>query len=270
MSQPIYFLPGVSAAAVRNPHTEKLDRTILKAHGLDGIFSDVGFDDSGCQDIHAGPDDKSGALLYYQTPDGKLPQLLGYYPDKQTWTQCGTFWIGYETDNPPKEPDLRRRRQCLGYKLIDDLGQQWEIPIVRRPDDSTELPCSMHYDAGKIVEPVKEAYRKHWELTAEVVLWFFNDSGTFGGETFSKARAFALAIETLGINYRFGQAEQRLADVPDSLNIGTVLGFSVDYPRYAAISRAEKKSESRLTTPNTTTGATVDCQATGPVEQISG
>lgn len=270
MTQPIYFLPGVSAAAVRNPHTEKLDRSILKANGLDGIFSDVGFPDSGCVDIQTGPDGKSGALLYYQTPDVKVPNLLGYYANRQTWAACGTFWIGYETDNPPRECDLRRKRQCLGYKLTDDAGQEWEIPIVRRPDESSELPCSMHYDSGKLVEPVKEAYRKYWEETAEVVRWFFNDSGNFGGESFSKPRAFAIAVSTIGINYRFGMAEQKLADVPDSMNVGVVLGYSVDYPRYKAVSGAEKKSESPLSMPSTTPGATDDCQATGQVEQTSG
>ena len=39
---------------------------------------------------------------------------LGFFPDRQTWVDCGEFWLGWETENPPGPDDLLRPRPVGG------------------------------------------------------------------------------------------------------------------------------------------------------------
>ncbi len=261
--QPVYFLPNVSPGQIYDPVTENINRKALQAHGLLGIFGDL----RGKQDLtisHCTLKARAGCLLAYGAPD-KFTN-----PGSLEWEE-GPYWIGWDKDNPPTEAELKRKRQAGGYRLEMEDGTSWLVPIIRRPDDTTELPCDMYYDAaGVLKEPVKEAYREYWDVTAEVVSWFFNDSGILGGDGFSKQKGFDLAVKALGINYRFGHAEQRVTKVVNSENWLTILGFTLDYPRQRLISELSKKNLSPPDTANTTPGSKEDSPTTDPAAQTSG
>lgn len=256
---PVYFLPRVSAGQIYDPITERLNRKTLQAHGLLGIFGDLrGRADISISDgklINGG----SGCLLACGAPD-KFTR-----PDSLEWLE-GDVWIGCDPEAPPSEPDLRRKRQVGGYRIDGDDGSSWLVPIIRRPDDTTEMPCDMYYENGVLKEPVKEAYREYWEATAEVAGWFFNGDG----ESFTRARGLDLAVKALGINYRFGHMEQRVCKVVTSENFLAILGYTVDYPRYSALSAAEKKSTFAPDTVITTLGPDADCVTTDLPAQTSG
>lgn len=261
--QPVYFLPNVPTSQVVDgtDPTGKINRKTLQSHGLLGIFADL----RGKQDLsitNAKVKGKSGCLLTYGAPD-KFTN-----PNSLEWIE-ETAWVGYDPENLPTEEELRRKRQVGGYRL-EMAGQEWLVPIIRRPDDSTELPCDMYYDNGVLKEPVQTAYREFWEETAEVASWFFNESGEFGGESFSKVKAFDLAVKALGINYRFGHSEQRVTRAINSEILVLLLGYTVDYPRQRLIAELSKKNLSQPATPNTTHGQGESCPATDRAEQTSG
>ena len=277
MSQPLYFLPGVTQQAIAA--SGDLDRKILIERGLDGVFADVRGqlkDCAVCEVPGSGPGGASGVILCYQRPqDDGLPEHVGFYPKQQVWTPRGEakkLWIGIDPANPPAPEDLLRKMTGRGYPAELADGHEWIVPVIRRSDDSTELPTRMFRTAaGDLEEPVKAAYLTYWEESADVAEWFFSGE-TFGGPTFSKARAFDLAVRALSIYYRFGHFEQEVFGPLDSVNYLTVLGYTVDVPKFhAALENEEKKSESDSTADSLsiTPGPPDDSTDTGPAEETS-
>jgi hypothetical protein len=267
VSQPLYFLPGVNAAQLAPDG--KLSRSLLESRGIGDVFADVVAANKDCSicDMHGlGPGERSGSILCYQTPGGDLPKRLGYYPDEQTWHQISEgLWIGTMNDSPPTESDLRRKKQHGGYSIELANGERFNIPVIRRPDGSTELPTDMYWDAnGAIVEPIKAAYRKYWDETEVVAEWFFAKE-QFGGESFNKGKALLLAVDAVGINYRFGKNEQNVLRFIDKENYLSVLMSTIDGP--LAVELGEKKSadaearDAMNTSPGSTEGLTITDQA---------
>lgn len=261
MAQPLYFLPGLSRSQLLPGG--KLSRALLRERGLSEVFEDVGIgreDFGSCELAGRGPGGKSGIILFYQRPDGSIPRRIDYRPAEQSWTAVDPdgLWIGLDTDDPPTPEDLARHKQHLGYTIELADGHTWRIPVIRRPDGSTELPTELFWDAaGKITEPLKERYRAYWDETAEVAGWFFEGKSA----DFDKGKALGLAVRALSLNYRFGRAEQNVFKVADTLNYLTILAATVDMPKVTAIDEAEKKSASQLNTPNSTPGSVASGEA---------
>lgn len=238
MNQPQYFLPRVSWSRDQNL---SVTRSIIREAGLADIFSDVRDVDIAFSSVHGrGPGDASGTIICYV--DGRdAPRRFGYHPDDQEWSPVGDgsqLWIGLDKDHGPGPDALRRRQQADGYDL-EINGEQWLIPVVRRPDDSTCLPTDLITDAaGKLQEPVKSAYRRYWDESAKVCNWFFGERR----ELPSKQEAFEQAKLVLSINYRFGTNEQNALRVIDSDNFMTILAYSIDVPRVQLMQEAQKKT----------------------------
>lgn len=257
MAQPLYFLPGLARAQLLPGG--KLSRSLLAARGLADIFADVGIgrDDFGSAELAGrGPGNLSGIILFYQTPTGDIPRRVDYRPDEQRWEAIGDgAWIGIDTADPPKPEDLARRKQYGGYTLELADGQRWHVPVIRRPDGTTELPTDLYWDAaGKICEPLKERYRAYWDETAEVAEWFFGDDG-FESKSFEKGKALGYAVRALSLNYRFDRAEQNTLKVVDRENFMTILATTVDVPKVTDISEAQKKSGDASSMPSSITGS---------------
>lgn len=237
MSQPIYFLPRVQWQRGQNL---SVTRSIIREAGLADVFADVSEDNVGFVQVSGrGPGDLSGTIIAYC--DRQPPRRIGYYAD-QKWEKIGdgsTLWVGTEPNEPATPEQLQKRRVHPGYSLELGDGNTYTIPVVRRPDGSTNLPTDMVFDAaGKLQEPIKPAYTRYWESSAEVCQWFF------GGEPAApdKAKALQLAIEVLGLNYRYGLAEHQALRLIDATNFLAILALSVDLPRVQLEQEAQKKS----------------------------
>lgn len=238
--QPLYFLPGLFRDQIIT-QDNRLCPDILRARGLAETFADVRAGEFIVTHVEGGgPNKQVGSVLAYHTTAGKLPELSGYNPHQQTWQMVSDYlWIGVANDHPPTPADLRRHRQYDGY-AIDINGEKWQVPIVRRVDDSTELPRDCYFDHGKLVEPIKEAYRKYWEESKEVAHWFFAE-GLEG--SFTRARGLCLAVDALSLNYRFSMDEQNALHVIDVESLLAVLMASVDVPGARALEDAQKKTQ---------------------------
>lgn len=237
MSQPLYFLPRVQW---HRGQSLSITRSLIREAGLADTFSDVSEDHVGYNQLPGrGPGDLSGSIIFYC--DREPPRRLGYYPAEQQWTSIGDgsqLWVGVDSDESPTPENLQKRRIHPGYPLELGDGKTYTIPVVRRPDGSTNLPTDMVFDAaGKLQEPIKPAYTRYWETSAEVCQWFF------GGEAIApdKARALQLAIEVLGLNYRYGMAEHSALRLIDATNFLAILALSVDLPRVQMEQEAQKK-----------------------------
>lgn len=241
MAQPLYFLPHLQWNRDQSLSTIRL---ILRERGLAEVFSDVPQEQVCVAVLNGrGPGDLSGTIIAYQTFAGDVPRRLGYYANEQRWmpvgdgTQC---WIGIDTDEPPKPEDLRRRKEHSGYTLELGDGNRYSVPVIRRPDGSTGLPTDLYFDAvGKLCEPIKPAYERYWEASKEVSEWFFGDTQP---EVIDTAKAFRLAVDALGINYRFGMQEQNALRLIDKENFITLLMLTIDWPAVRDDAEAQKKT----------------------------
>ncbi|MCP4571475.1 MAG: hypothetical protein GY838_03920 [bacterium] len=246
MSQPLYYLPGVTRKQLAPDGN--LSRSMLEARGLAETFADVVGINVDCvvSDVTGtGPDGSSGCVLCYQTPApaDELPEKTGFAPEAQTWHKAtDQLWIGLTNDSPPTPEDMRREKQSSGYPWTMGDGNAWTVPILRRPDESTELPTAMILrDDGTIDQPVKAAYRKLWEDAGQVVGYFYGDDPA---RELDKRFALELAIRAIGRNYRFGRHEQNLLQILDSESYMAACGIIVDTPKCLNIEEAEqKKSE---------------------------
>jgi hypothetical protein len=262
MSQPLYFLPNL-----RQQQCESVAamRAILKERGLEDVFADVPRDKIvPVETPGRGPDNKSGVILSYQRPDNQTARRMEFKESEQEWTRVDDgLYIGIDPSDPPTPDDLARRVQYSGYR-VPLAGGEWLIPVIRRPDDSTLLPRDWKWDAtGRDVQPIKPAYKAFWEETAEVLEWFIAEELP---ESATGVRALELAVRALSLNYRFGRNEQNILGVIDPDNYMTILGVTVDFPRFAQLAAAvdQKKTTLAQRTPNSGAGQEAGVQTTAP------
>lgn len=263
MAQPLYFLPGLFRQNAFSG--ERIAASTLRERGIEGIFADVAAQQTGYSEVKGqGPGGRSGTILYYQTPEGKIPPLTQYAPHRQEWHEVSELlWIGIDIDNPPTPGDMARNKVHPGYRL-DVAGDAITVPIIRRPDDSTELPRDMYWDKGTPTQAIQKAYRKYWEASAEVLNWFVPDMGQiFKADQW---RALTLAIDVIGINYRYGVNEHNILRWVDAQNYLNILGWSIDYVGYMELEDAKKKNSSEPIEASITPGQPDDLATTAPVE----
>lgn len=264
MAQPLYFLPNLRKEQFASiPQA----RAILKERGLTDVFADVPHEEITINELTGrGPGELSGVIITYQRPDGQIPRRIGFTPDEQAWTPVADgsqLWLGIDTAEQPTEADLRRKRQYGGYRIELGDGGQWLTPIIRRPDDSTELPTDMIWDAtGKLVEPIKPAYLRFWEEQKEVLSWH-----AAGWESLPRERALALCVQALSLNYRFGRNEQNLLRIIDATNCAAILYSTVGGPD--ADDMEQKKTKSSQSTPSAGPGSAAITPVTDPAGQTS-
>ena len=251
MAQPLFFLPNL-----RKHQCDSVAqmRAILKERGLTDIFADVPHDDMCIVELTGrGPDDKSGMILAYQSPVTDIPRRIEFHPAEQEWTRVDDgLYLGIDTAEPPSAKDLERKSQYGGYR-VPLAGNDWLVPVIRRPDDTTLLPRDWFWDAtGRTVQPIKPAYRAFWEETADVLDWFIADE--LPPEATSH-RALELCVRALSINYRFGRNEQNVMRVIDPDNAMTILGVTVDFPRFAELRTAIEQKKTTLIQRTPSSGA---------------
>lgn len=269
MTQPLYFIPNIEARDLIK--AQRLNRDVLRAHGLEEVFADLTREeDVSVQELRTGGPLKMGGVLLCYLKEGTrdVPQNLGTYDGINKWEVRDPQFkalIGWNPDQPPTPEDLRRKRMHRGYLIEGADGNEWQVPIIRRPDDSTELPRDMYVNGdGRLHEPVKEQYREYWEETELVCGWFLHPEAGLEAIGFSKEKAFRMAVRALSINYRYGHAEQRICKAIDSVNFLTVLAWTVDKPRFDEVSAAAKKKPVTSDTPSSTPGSPEESPATDP------
>jgi len=261
MAQPLYFLPNCRRTAIET--AGRLNRSFLQERGIDRVFADVdGAKECSISELAGrGPGDQSGVILAYQSPETDLPRRIGYYPKEQWWEQVGELlWVGIDTAEPPTPEDLRRKVQHNGYRHTL-AGAEWLIPVIRRPDKSTELPCSLKWDAaGNVITPIKQEYRGYWEASAEICKWFFADDDDEGDKPkhVRQAEALDFAVRALGLNYRFGRSEQNLLEPIDAGNVMEILALTVDLPSVLSAKKKGGEVAANLKPGGAASSATID------------
>ena len=235
MSQPLYFLSGIERSEIEGK--SGLDRQIINEFGISHIFDGIPLDKTFRSNANHGPGGKSGGIIGYQTPTGDVPRLNCFDAKLQDWTEVDDgLWIGIDRDNPPTASDLARPEMHTGYMATLN-GDTYTIPIVRRPDGSTELPRDFKVKPWR--EVIKARYREQWDQAGRVLEWIAK-----GGVEDELPEAIRIAINVLGINYRYGEPEHNVFGIIDSTNWFTVLHMACDPIKTQELlaSRGEEKA----------------------------
>lgn len=154
------FIPGVKGA--NDQHLTKV--------GLGGLLRAGEPGPTWTEVIGRGPNGSAGMIAtwtIYNKPEAD--PILGYYSDRQTWTECRQFWFGIENDRPPLPADLQYRRTIGGQRILLADEQYWLVP------HATRLPHKHALDktTGKWVRVPAARYRRFYDRTqANMVLMF--------------------------------------------------------------------------------------------------
>lgn len=249
MATPIYFFPRVPIKELIL--NDRLNAARLAKYDLAEILGDLTAQQVSKQDLTgAGPGEASGAMITVN-PGGKAPQRMGYVPQFQTWTKVRIepeLWIGVDKEYPPGPQDLARPRLIPGHNVPLADGHDYVIPVIRGVRGDTGLPEDMFRGPdGEFAREIKPAYRQLWEDTQPVWDFLYGDAGAAEPGSMEYPDVLDLAVRFVGINYRYGAAEQAVLRLIDSTadTWQAVFHAVVDGPFLEMAIEAQKKSESQ-------------------------
>lgn len=269
----MYFLPGLDPGNV-TPEA-------LAMAGLDTPFRDLlprwkPPHNVVVNAVHSrGPNGSSGCMVYPIPVNHSQPRSNGYKPESQSWHDCGSFWLGVDTEKPPSPDDLRRPQLISGYDRVLGDGRAWTCPILRQP---LHMPgdglCSWGVDkSGEFARHVLDEFAWAWDLSAEI--W---DACMVAGKL-NFGDAWQMAVNTLSVNYRIGPHEATALKLLTDNNFVTVLHAAIDSDLVQELVNQsmgdegppteKKSSEPPEPSANSTPGPAVDAPATDPVEAHS-
>lgn len=263
----LYFLPDVyTQQLVRG---DALSVALLRERGLDEVLADrLTTDLTSVYDLRGrGPGGRCGSMIVPLPNSGSAPPRMTFEPDCQAWEPWDEdkLWIGRDLSAAPTPADLARRQCMVGYDVALADGQRWHVPVVRRWGDTTQLPRTLKFDAGGAMRAaIRPEYRELFEAMEPAIELL---CGAGGEQTIDIEPFVRLAIRVLGVNYRYGLAEQNVLGLVDTTNWQAVLEAAVDLPLVEeALRRAEKKTASAAASERSSTppGRPADSPATPP------
>lgn len=270
----LYYLPGTQKGS--------LDRDTVRRFGLGDVLRDCLETQLAFQErlvvnqVHAnGPGSvRSGVILYAQPPDGlDVPHRVDYCPDEQEWTDCGTYWMGWNRANPPRPEFLARTPLIAGYDVVLGDDRVWQCPTIRKSGRAPNLPMTMGVDAsGEFLMRVMPAFDWAWELSGEI----FNR--VFGPQSMTWEDAFRISVQALGLNYRVGPREASQLGLITTENFQRISEAAIDWkiveemlaqPADETEGPLKKKDESAVEPVSSTPGRPDGSPITAPVAATS-
>jgi len=174
-----------------------------------------------------GPGGKSGVTFAVVPHGSDVPQNIGFYPNKQTWTQIpGTeTWLGYVTDAPPGPKDLLRDDAMGGHTVRLEDGNEWHIPVACYFDRSTPFPRKVKWTAdGWEVGGVAAKYEQLYGLASE----FWDKIFEGKGKDVTINTEINVAALALGLNYRIGPPEIAALELLTTFNTEEIVKKILD------------------------------------------
>jgi hypothetical protein len=234
MSGFLYLIPG---------STQKSSEEIRATEGLGAVIGSSSFS---IGMINGGPEGTTGTLVAIE-PVGEL--LVGYYPDKQTWMRVKKagqtqYWMGWQNDQKPTEPDLRRPNKMGGHEVVFEDGNRWEVPTIGPMLMRSHLPCRFVFgEDGEAVDmQVVERYQPIFEKSRAVWNFIFNEAS----EILTWGDMVNYVGEVLSINYRVGRPELLAMGWLTKESAYLVMEASVGLPAILAEKKAQDEAQKKM------------------------
>ncbi len=194
-----------------------------------------------------GPAGAAGVLL----ADNRIkPSDIAYKPEQQVWSQSisGKFWLGYWSDSPPAETDLRRETMVLGHEVVIN-EQSWMIPTARLFPAGTQLPLVMTLRAdGSMGYAVAPKFRTLSESAERLWMDFLAASGVTESQddsrlTMTARDRYDLTLAALGVNYRISPDEANALGLMTTDSVRQIQRALIDMPTVEAALKAETEKK---------------------------
>jgi hypothetical protein len=271
VAAPKYFLPKVRAEQLFPG--ERINRDLLRAHGLDDLFRDVGderaLDWANTELIGShGPGGQPGMMISaLPVVSRRAPRTMGYKPDDATWRwfpmDDGKYWLGVDTTDRPRPEDLARRQQQDGHFVELGDGQRWLVPAIRRPeygdrtvpgDDGTErtewglkdgIPLvnrAVRYNPveRQVIRQIRPNEQRVWDWSAQFYQLVYGSAP----QMIDLPEQIEYCAYVLGLNYRLTVAEINELELFTEDQIVAIVQATVDLPWFKDYvdARAAKKN----------------------------
>jgi len=192
--------------------------------------------------------DAFGASQCALLTDGSVsPRLAQYNPKEQTWRKCGDFHIGFWTDSPPQEKDLRRSVQLKGLPVVLG-GQEWSVPMAvtfLETKDGVRFDYTLsryidHDDDGELVlGDVEEKFEPLFDVAMK--LYEFEDLMFETDEEYLRCAPLVLSY-----NYRVRVPEMTALKLFTNDNVREIISACADEKNYVALNDPERKKKANV------------------------
>lgn len=177
-----------------------------------------------------------GGMFFWPKLDGR-DCFDGFDLGKQTWRDCGKFWLGWETGRPVHPEAIGWRKQYLSLPVVLADGNAWQIPIAGR------LPRNWGCDsAGKLQLSLKPEFAEFCQL-AERVFVAITSAGQ-GEQDLELPEAWDYCCQALALNYRTCPQIIAALGLLDDTNFLDVLAATIELPLARQVEEDFKKKAS--------------------------
>lgn len=235
MNQVLYFLKDAHRLAEQMdpaaPDPFHRVRDALTALGFGPVIDQVEGNGTLFPVMSNGPGGSDGAILT-SWPKGKEPDLIGYFPSRQTWTQVRPeVWVGMAADSAVTPEALDNgnpwRIPGIPMKLAD--GQFWTVPVIRRAD-SHFLPTELYHDvSGKLVTPIKARFLTLWNESGYCFDKSWESLMSEGEITIDLKRSLQFACDVIALRYRWTLYTQSALRIIDENNVFDIVRTAIGW-----------------------------------------
>lgn len=227
----LYYLPGCNTAAW--DRSAALDGP-LAAQLRDCLVGQAEFQTRlTLRNVLAkGPDGGSGLLVAPVPAGGHGNQPLGVHPERQEWHDCGSFWLGADTELGIDPLSLLRPGAIEGTDVLLN-GLVWQVPVIRRGGMHPTLPQTLTRRGGKFERRLRADWQPVWQASGRIWDLVFGGSAQF-------EEVFDLCVQMLQVNYRVGPDELSVLESLDTENWRPVFEAVIDWPTVSEILEAAK------------------------------
>jgi hypothetical protein len=229
----------------------RIKRDFLQRYGLDYVWRDVTrLEHISYQLMPNGIGSECAAMgvLVVAFPQG---QVAMRHP-RQDWHQIddGKYWVATDPQHPDTPERLQRKTTTDGYyfNAYDEI-KPLIVPVVRSPRQSKiTMRQSVYTDQnGQVHYKPKQCDQWLWNGVGRAWNLINNISNDDSPEPLTiENGGLQLAVDLLGVNYRYGRAEQQVLGWLDNQNWIDVLYLACDLPLIREMQQLEMDKKKAL------------------------
>jgi hypothetical protein len=188
----------------------------------------------------AGPNGRPGIVFGDAVGWQEREAQLGYFADRQQWTQmpASDVWVGWY--DLPSPDHLVRPKTLRGHSTELSDGNHWVIPILRQLTPNgleCALPVQDSWDGSQWqpgTQPIAK-YRYLWDASEQLT------SPVEGANLYQLERNFCCML--LATNYRVSQVECGILALLTESDRVAMFGASIDMPTYEQILKKKRERD---------------------------
>lgn len=259
MATPVYFIAGHKADSLFPG--ERVDREVLRKLGMADLWRDT-LADKAVDWLatewlsNKTPGNTPGMFVSALPVESHRPPRTVTQFDDGSWRWLAGengVWLGIDTLAPVKPEDVERRNQYKGHWVELADGNEWLIPVIRRPvwgqktiktDDGEDRQVDGFLDGiprlsqimtmdpatRRVTRSIRPVDQRIWDWSASFYPLVYSDGFNQTAPLPQDEETFAFAASLLAMNYRVGLAEINAWQLFEDRVLIPVIQAAMDLP----------------------------------------